>query len=256
MTGPRSKFRGVATELAIVVIGILIALAVDQALERRDEGRLENEYLRAMSQDVNQTLAWLTDLGPRVIDWRVQAALAIDSIGAGHVPVQDTLRLVYDVLSVGASLQTAVATTTVEDLTSTGNLRLLEPRVRAGTVQYELMAESVQEVDASLAERLRNTSEDLSPVVDPHVASIVSEVAWNSMPPWPPYEAIVLPAELRSLVASGDVPARLRSVENLSGSLNVTIQEYRGLAFWYSSSASVARELLRLIEASLAAGAS
>ena len=245
MTGPRSTFRGVAIELAIVVVGILIALGVDQALERRNERRLETQYLLALRADLDQSLDWLSDVGPAVIERRTRAALSIESVRAGGA-TSDTLALAYAVLFLTNGPRTGVLSSTVDDLVSTGNLRLLKPNVRRGVVQFRLLGETLRTVENDLAVRAGAAKVVLAGALTPSLASAIGELRWAAGPPWPPFADLPDGSEARALAARSDVPGKLRATEGVDAVLSTLIDDLQEQRLWYAASTAVAEELLEV----------
>lgn len=255
MTGPRSTFRGVAVELAIVVVGILIALGVDQALERRNERQLETQYLAALRADLDESLDWLRDAGPAVIERRTQAALTIESVVAGG-STPDTLALAYAVLFLTNGPRTGILSSTVDDLVSTGNLRLLEPNVRRGIVQFRLLGETLRTVENDLAFRAGTAKAVLAGAVPPTLASAIGEMRWDARPPWPPFAELPDNPEARALAARSDVPGKLRATDRADALLSTLVDDLQEQRLWYAASTSVAEQLLEAAMSGLAESAS
>lgn len=248
MSGPRSTFRGVVTELAIVVVGILIALGVDQALERRTERQLEAEYLRALSEDLTQNLVWFRELGPAVIERKTEAALAIEA-AAGGAEVTDSVELAYQLLFVTAGIRSGVLTTTADDLSSTGNLRLLAADVRRGVVQYRLLGETLSSVENDLSARAGRAKGAMGSLLAPSLTNAIAELRWEAGPPWPPYDSLSVTAEIRGLAASHDLPGRLRRMDGLQGQLTAILDDLQEQRLWYAAGASVAERILDAVDA-------
>ena len=75
----RLKLQTAVAEFGIVVLGILIALGIDQAVERRGERRLEGEYLASLLADIEQDLSTLDSFYFPFIARRDTAARWLDT---------------------------------------------------------------------------------------------------------------------------------------------------------------------------------
>lgn len=137
----RTTLTRAAAELVLIVAGILIALAIDSALnERRDRAmarqslKLITEDLRLLVEQVEEFVVYNQD----VIDAasEVESALALDA------PVPRTAALWDAVNRLGGRRTLRVPRAAWDELVGTGNLRLLEdPGLRRDLVRfYETLA--------------------------------------------------------------------------------------------------------------------
>lgn len=133
----RTGFVRALTRFVVIVVGVLVALAVDEWRENIAESNLETQYLRGLAADVDDELFYLefvTDLARS----RLEAAdRLLLFLGAGAGPSIDTLAYVApeepDPGLLASDLVAAVQTQFFvpeaivwEDLVNTGNLRLIE----------------------------------------------------------------------------------------------------------------------------------
>ena len=140
----RVNLRYAAGEIAIIVVGILLAITLDSCNDNRNARRLERQYLRQLVDDLRTDTTTFGLVDSVLTRKRTSLAFA-DSIITRHVALRDTLRFLQAVVS-GANFawnQPRVRTTTFDELQTTGNLRLLrEPELRAQIIRYYTSAES------------------------------------------------------------------------------------------------------------------
>jgi hypothetical protein len=119
-----ARWGHVLLELALVVAGILIALAIDGWIDSRHDARLERQYLELLVRDLNRDLGTLDDV-LRFEHAQVEAAaLAYRALRAG-VPRQDREAVARALNQLTARRTLRLARATYTDLLSTGNLRLI-----------------------------------------------------------------------------------------------------------------------------------
>jgi hypothetical protein len=124
-----SRTRWLLSETLVVVLGVLIALGLNDYWTDRQERGLELQYLKRIHEDVS-TDAEVIDLWfGDGLQRKLQALDAIAPVVRGEVPVpgdvDSFLRNVVTAGHGGTSATRWVTTTTIEDLKSTGNLRLI-----------------------------------------------------------------------------------------------------------------------------------
>jgi hypothetical protein len=126
------RWAQVLVELALLIVGILVALAVDGWIEDRRDARLEREYLGRLERDLAQNLDILNEFvefeGRQIADGvlvyrALRGADATDreavAEAISHLTHRRTLRLVR---------------ATYEDLLSTGNLGLIRDAALRDTI--------------------------------------------------------------------------------------------------------------------------
>jgi hypothetical protein len=128
----------VLVELALLVTGILIALAIDSWIDDRRDARLERQYLELLVRDLDRDLATLDD-ALRFEEAQVAASvLAYRALRGGVAPAKrEAVATALGQLTSRRTLRLGRATYT--DLLSTGNLRLIRnPELRDSIVRlYE-----------------------------------------------------------------------------------------------------------------------
>jgi hypothetical protein len=119
-----ARWGHVLLELALVVAGILIALAIDGWLDSRRDARLERHYLLLLTRDLDRDLVTLDEI-LRFEHAQVEtAALAYRAVRAGGAG-QDREAVARALNELTARRTLRLARATYTDLLSTGNLRLI-----------------------------------------------------------------------------------------------------------------------------------
>lgn len=118
------RWSHVVIELALLVIGILIALAVDGWVDDRRDARIERQYLELLSRELDRDLKALDE----VLDFEeaqvAASVLAYRALRGGVAPEdREAVAVALRQLTVRRTLRLGRAT--YADLLSTGNLRLI-----------------------------------------------------------------------------------------------------------------------------------
>jgi hypothetical protein len=114
----------ILVELTLLVVGILIALAVNSWIDDRREARLERQYLELLARDLDRDLATLDD-ALRFEQAQVTASvLAYRALRGGVAP--DEREAIVDALNQLTARRTLrLGRATYTNLLGTGNLRLI-----------------------------------------------------------------------------------------------------------------------------------
>lgn len=145
----RFDWRRLLGEFVVIVIGVLAALWVDQLREARVNAALEVEYLESLVTDLEADLAQFdeTEAWMRRSERNASIVLALYE---GSPPTDDVTDLVVAVETAGWQFVPSITRNTLDDLRSTGNLRLItDPAVRRAIAAYY---RSVEEVSIPLAD--------------------------------------------------------------------------------------------------------
>jgi hypothetical protein len=185
----------VVVELVLLVLGILIALAVNGWIEDRRDARVEREYLELLVRDLDRDLAVLQEVVEFETAQVTAAAQAYRAIRAGVAPQdRDAIAKMLGQLTARRTLRLSRAT--YSDLLSTGNLRLIRNSgLRDSIVRLYETNERLQSI------RDRNNQE----FVDRLYVTYLLDHAWTA-----PRAARNLPAISSSdqkFAARVDVPA-------------------------------------------------
>ena len=148
MTEERSAIPWVrmSAEFAVIVVGVLVALAVDQWASDRGDRRAEIEYLNALSVDLRADSALFSDLLIPILDRAHNALIEIGPVVRRQVALpSDTLAFLRQVVaSTGDFMQLGVRTT-FDELLSTGSLRLIESSSLRSTLASYYESKRLQE---------------------------------------------------------------------------------------------------------------
>jgi hypothetical protein len=150
----RLNWRLLLSEFVVIVVGVLVALWVDELREARDNAALEIEYLESFLIDLeaelnqcDETEAWMR---------RSEAAAAtVLALYQGSAPTENVADLVMAVETTGWQYWPVIARNTIDDLRSTGNLRLIrDGSLRRAIAAYYATIENVSIPNANMRERI------------------------------------------------------------------------------------------------------
>lgn len=135
------NFRWLVAETIVVVLGILIALGVDDFRTDRADRRLEIEYVRRLQDDLKHDLLFLSETYYSALQTKRRALELVGPVVRGKAPVPEDLLSYLENVSLGGLMGTASmrwsADNTFRDLIATGNLRLIQdPAIRAEISNY------------------------------------------------------------------------------------------------------------------------
>jgi len=148
------NWRLLTGEFVVIVVGVLMALWVDELREARVNAELEVEYLKSIVVDLDadlaqfdQTEAWMR---------RSEAAAAtVLALYKGSPPTANVADLVAAVETAGWQAWPAITRNTIDDLRSTGNLRLIrDPALRRAIAAYYTIVENVSIPNANMRDRI------------------------------------------------------------------------------------------------------
>lgn len=148
------NWRRLLGEFVVVVVGVLVALWVGQLREARVNAGLEIEYLHSLVTDLEADLAQFDEAEAWMRRSERNAAIVL-ALYAGAPPTDDVTDLVGAVESAGWQFAPSIARDTLEDLRSTGNLRLItDPAVRRAIAAYYRRVEGVSIPLADMRQRI------------------------------------------------------------------------------------------------------
>jgi len=135
MTHPGSRWVAAFRDVALIVVGVLMALGVDQAAQTVGDRRREAQYLTALQEEIEADLEQLQGPIRAGLDQREAAAKLV--VAALNGQPLDPSRVVAALDRAGHVGFFAPRRATFDDLVSTGNLRLIRHRrVRAALIAY------------------------------------------------------------------------------------------------------------------------
>lgn len=135
-----SRWRWVFSETLVIVLGVLIALGLDDYWAGRQERILEIQYVKRIHANVTSDVAFIGQIRVR-LERKFRALDEIAPIVRGQAPVPEDVESFLRNAAlgglIGASSVAWVTRTTFEDLVSTGNLRLIrDPELRREILIY------------------------------------------------------------------------------------------------------------------------
>lgn len=128
-SGIGRRWRWLFWETLIIVLGVLIAFAVNDYWSDQQDRELELQYLKRVHADLKRDEAWVAGYNKGPMKAKFAALDAITPVVRGREPVpEDVQAFLVNVTRGGiggASPNYFVNTTTFDDLKATGNLRLI-----------------------------------------------------------------------------------------------------------------------------------
>ena len=137
-----------AAEFITIVLGVLVALAADSALERRRLRQDAREALEGLRDDIRNDLEDLETYWAPRLTLQESARSRLTSFLRGSEPITDSLQFVRDVREVASYTTLDPNTSAIEELKSTGGLGLIGDRaLRASILAYLNDVENIAEFD-------------------------------------------------------------------------------------------------------------
>ena len=150
----RLNWRFLLGEFVVIVVGVLMALWVDELRDARDAAALEIEYLGSFVTDLEADLAQF-DEAEAWMRRSEAAAATVLALYQGAPPTENTADLVMAVETAGWQAWPVITRNTIDDLRSTGNLRLIRDRsLRRAIAAYYTTIENVSIPNANMRERI------------------------------------------------------------------------------------------------------
>jgi hypothetical protein len=152
----RLNWRFLLGQFFIIVVGVLVALWADQLRAARADAALEVEYLESIVIDLEADLAQF-DSADAWSRRQEAAAATVLALYDGLPPTNSVADLVASVESAGWQYVPSITRNTIDDLRSTGNLRLLrDPALRRAISSYYTTVETVTVPVAMNRDRMWN----------------------------------------------------------------------------------------------------
>jgi len=141
-------------EFVVIVVGVLMALWVDELRETRFNAQLEVEYLRSLVVDLDADLAQFDETEAWMRRSEAAAAIVL-KLYAGSPPTENVADLVAAVETAGWQSWPAITRNTIDDLRSTGNIRLIrDPSLRRAITSYYTTLENIIIPNANMRDRM------------------------------------------------------------------------------------------------------
>jgi hypothetical protein len=128
------RTRWLLGETLVVVLGVLIAIGINDYWNERQERNLEREYLTRLLEDVTADIEYV-DSAKSMLDRKLQALDAIAPVVRELAPIPNDIETFLRNVALGglggASSTYWITNTTFEDMKATGSLRLIrDPEMR------------------------------------------------------------------------------------------------------------------------------
>jgi len=150
----RLNWRFLLGEFFVIVVGVLIALWVDQLREAHVNAGLEVEYLKLLVVDLDADLAQFDETEAWMRRGEAAAATVL-ALYEGSPPTASKADLVAAVETAGWQYFPSITRHTLEDLRSTGNLRLIrDAELRRAIADYYATVEEVSIPLANVRDRI------------------------------------------------------------------------------------------------------
>lgn len=221
----RLSWRSLLGEFFVVVLGVLVALWVDEIKEARVDAGLEVEYLHSLLIDLDADLAQF-DSADAWSRRQEAAAATVLSLYDGTPTTKSAAELVAAVETAGWQFFPSITRNTIDDLKSTGNLRLIkDPTLRRAIASYYATLDNSLIPNANMRDRMwdqydAHVSEVLKPRVRLGVlqgpGSFGQGITSEAITAAPPPDRTELIAALRAYP-----PLRIAAREVLYGSIAV-----------------------------------
>jgi hypothetical protein len=141
-------------EFLVIVVGVLVALWVDELREAHVNAVLEVEYLESLVTDLDADLAQFDETEAWMRKSEAAAATVL-ALYKGSPPTDNVADLVAAVETAGWQSWPAITRNTIDDLRSTGNFRLIRDRaLRRAISSYYGTIENVSIPNANMRDRI------------------------------------------------------------------------------------------------------
>lgn len=150
----RLGWRFLLGEFFVIVVGVLVALWVDQFQASRVDAELEVEYLQSLLIDLDNDLAQF-DSADAWSRRQEAAAATVLTLYDGPTPTRSVEDLVAAVETAAWQYVPTITRNTIDDLRSTGNLRLIrDAALRRSIASYYATVENVSVPIAAMRDRM------------------------------------------------------------------------------------------------------
>jgi hypothetical protein len=141
-------------EFVVIVVGVLMAFWVDELRQARFEAALEIEYVESLVTDLEADLAQFDEVEAWMSRSEAAAATVL-ALYEGSPPTENSADLVEAVETAGWQAWPVITRNTIEDLSSTGNIRLIQDdSLRRAIASYYTLIENVSIPNANMRERI------------------------------------------------------------------------------------------------------
>jgi hypothetical protein len=169
----------IVREVAVVVLGVLVALAADSAVELRRERSSAYDALDAIRRDVAADVEQLEYRLEAQSDRGVEARAALEEFLIGGVALTDSIQFLRDVHRVSFYQTFDPNTTASEALIADGRISLIENReVREAILSYRRQVQDLANLEAETRPIVLELQASLVPRI---VAGLVWSAHWDEL---------------------------------------------------------------------------
>jgi hypothetical protein len=148
-SGMQKRTRSLVAEFVVVVVGVLVALAADSAMDRVRENDDRRAALESLRRDVLADLAELDNEELPFLADQDEARVLLETLLGGQEAIHDSVRIVTSITILGMYPTFDPNTAAIDYLTSTGRLELIEAEsLRSSILGYYNSIENFAELDA------------------------------------------------------------------------------------------------------------
>jgi hypothetical protein len=142
-----ARLRWLVGETFVVIIGVLAALAIDQAWSDLLDRQLELEYLKSIRGAVQADFDYATNIRQKTLNLKIDAIEAVGPVVRGFAPIPDDVELfltnVGMVAAGGIAPTMRVSRGAFEELLLTGNIRMItDLDIRNAITSYHVFQEA------------------------------------------------------------------------------------------------------------------
>ncbi len=192
-------------EIALVVLGILIALSINNWNEERKSSKLEIKILKELNNDLKTNLAELDETFNTTNNRQLSTVLIFDYF-KNKYPVDDSLKQAFEIINMDGLFN--VANTAYKFIENQGVNTLNNDSIRIRiTEMYERLLKNIQTREANNWEIV---NEELLPLMNQHFVSsptINSNISFS-------VEAINMPKDIESLRENAEFRNVLLRLQN------------------------------------------
>jgi hypothetical protein len=244
-----SRIRWLAAELTIIVVGILVALAIQSRVDDRNDRAHERVYLRQLLADLRETERWVVRVDSIHGSRDRAGAMLLHAFFTPERPPRDSV-LVWAINATWYEPRRPIMGT-AEALVATGDLALLhDPALRAAVTAYLAENRMLWAEQLAAEEVWMRASQQLSSALDfSEGLELLVRTPQDSLAVANP--AFYLPAGPRRRPFPVDLEAFLRNRDAYDGVANMYWGK-RNMAQLRASMLQTARTLRARVEAALA----
>jgi len=229
-------------EIVLVVIGILIALAINSKMDQYKKQESSKVILKALHQDIANDLNSLNSYWTQRHNEQTAARNRLEAFIEGESPISDSFQFVTDIMLLSDYTTFDHNKTSMEDLINTGRLELIQnEQLRKALLKYKAAVENISEFDILHRAYFLETFGRLGPKIVDGLALPRSFLAYHQL------DTVNTKNLANQVLNSADI----RSSDHLREFLVATGHPFYIKKNRYSALKSEASKLLKLLDEAL-----